>query len=307
MSFSSLKKNRQKALDDIAKRAEESTGKKTYGPDERIWRITKDKNQNGRAIIRFLPPPENNPEWVEIFSYGFQGPSGLWYIEKDRNTLGWDEPDPVSEIVSEIWSKHGADKDVARNKVGDRKRKKKFVTNILVVDDPAKPENNGKVFLFEFGPQVMGIIKSAMTPEFEDEQRINPFDLWDGGANFSFKVFKNQDNQVSYLKSAFMDPAPAADKTGKEYSDEELEEFYNQTYDLIEYQRSDIKSYDELLAKYNRVMGIKAKGPEKKEEPVQKEVESSFDLDDDNDTTSPVDEDSKDDALSYFQKLANED
>ena len=33
------------------------------------------------------------------------------------------------------------------------KRKKSYVSNILVIDDPANPENNGKVFLYRYGHQ----------------------------------------------------------------------------------------------------------------------------------------------------------
>ena len=58
------------------------------------------------------------------------------------------KPDPVSELNAELW-KTGLDSD--KDTVRKQKRRLTYTSNILVVNDPAHPENNGKVKLFKFG------------------------------------------------------------------------------------------------------------------------------------------------------------
>lgn len=41
--------------------------------------------------------------------------------------------------------------------------------------------------LYRFGQKIFDKIKSAMKPEFEGDEAIDPFDLWTG-ANFKIKV-----------------------------------------------------------------------------------------------------------------------
>ena len=144
-----------------------------------------DKSSNGFAVIRFLPATDGEDlPWSKYYSHGFKGKGG-WFIENSRTTLG--QKDPVSEMNSELWnSGNEADKDIARQ----RKRRLHYVSNILVVSDPANPQNEGKVFLYKFGKKIFDKIQEAMQPEFADEEAINPFDFWKG-ANFKLKVRKD--------------------------------------------------------------------------------------------------------------------
>ncbi|HCT51449.1 MAG TPA: single-stranded DNA-binding protein, partial [Balneola sp.] len=91
---------------------------------------------------RFLPAPDKEDlPWAKLYSHAFQGKGG-WFIENSRTTLG--ENDPVSEANNELWNSGiESDKDIARQ----RKRKMQYISNILVISDPATPENEGKVFL----------------------------------------------------------------------------------------------------------------------------------------------------------------
>ena len=83
--------------------------------------------------------------WVRLWSHAFQGPGG-WYIENSLTTLG--HKDPVSEENTRLWNTGvESDKGIARN----RKRKLSYYSNVLIVSDPAHPENEGQVKLFKFG------------------------------------------------------------------------------------------------------------------------------------------------------------
>jgi hypothetical protein len=72
--------------------ANPSAEKKSY-KDDRFWRLEGDKAGNGTATIRFLPRVEGDElPWVRLFSHGFQGPTGKWYIENSLTTIGKDDP-----------------------------------------------------------------------------------------------------------------------------------------------------------------------------------------------------------------------
>ena len=211
--------------------------------DERIWKPELDKSGNGYAVIRFLPAPEGEDiPWQRMFSHSYQGPGG-WYIENSLTTIN--KNDPVSEANRKLWNSGSeADKETARR----QKRKLSYYTNIYVVADPKHPENEGKVFLYKFGKKIFDKIMEAMQPQFDDEQAINPFDLWKG-ANFKLKIRK-VDGFWNYDKSEFEAVTQLLP------TDEELEKVYQAEYPLKPFhEESNFKSYAELKEKMERVLG----------------------------------------------------
>ena len=257
-AFAKLKASRKSQFNKILEEAEKlNTNQSAQSKDDdRFWKPTQDKMGNGYAVVRFLPAPEaDEPAWERVFSHGFKGPTGSWYIENSLTTLG--ETDPVGEYNTKLWnSGNPKDKDKAR----DQKRRLKFYSNVLVVKDPAHPENEGKVFIYGYGKKIFDHLKSAWMPEFDDEGRsqdhadynpsnaFNPFDMWEG-ANFIIKIRKVE-GYPNYDRSEFANPAPIAD------SDEEIEEIFNKTHSLkFLVDKSNFKTYDELSAKLARVMG----------------------------------------------------
>ena len=300
MSFSNLKKSSRSSIADLTNEADKINKKSESYKDDRFWRPELDKSSNGFAVIRFLPAPnEENLPWARLFSHGFQGPGG-WYIENSRTTLG--ENDPVSEMNTKLWNTGlESDKEIARK----RKRRLNYISNILVISDPANPENEGKVFLYKFGKKIFDKINEAMQPEFEDETPINPFDFWKG-ANFKLKVRKVA-GFINYDKSEFNSSSTLLDG-----DDEKLEELWRTQYALSEFtDPSNFKSYDELKQRLHTVIGDDIRSVETA---VKKTAESE-DLDEkwgtDNNTNSESSNDNSGgdddgDALSYFEKLANE-
>ena len=251
MSFDALKKNRTKSLDKLNSQLEKITQKSYSDPNEgKFWKPTRDKAGNGFAIIRFLPAPagEEMP-FVRIWDHGFQGPTGLWYIENSLTTINQD--DPVSELNSKLWNSGiESDKEQARK----QKRRLKYVANIQVIRDPANPENEGKVFMYQFGKKIFDKLNDLMNPTFEDEEPINPFDLWEG-ANFRLKIRKFE-GYPNYDKSEFESPSALSD------DDSKLERIYNQEYSLQELvDPKNFKSYAELKTKLHRVLALDEEGP----------------------------------------------
>lgn len=246
-SFGELKKNRQVNFDKLASELNKASGKTTESTnDDRFWYPATDKAGNGYAVIRFLPPPSGEDvPFVRIWNHGFQGPTGSWYIENSLTTLG--KNDPVGEFNNQLWNSGlESDKEQARK----QKRKLTFISNIYVIEDPANPENEGKVFLFKYGKKIFDKVYAANNPEFKDETPIDPFDLWETGANFKIKI-RNVEGYRNYDRSEFGSP-------GKLFEDEDkMERIWKQEHSLKEFlDPKHFKSYEELKAKLERVLGL---------------------------------------------------
>ena len=282
MSFSNLKNNRTDVSKLASAAAEMSGVKKTENKyeDTRFWKPSVDDAGNGYAEIRFLPAAEGQElPWVRYFDHFFKGKTGQWYVEKSLTTLN--DKDPVSEYNSRLWNSGiESDKDIARA----QKRRLHYVSNILVVSDPANPINEGKVFLYDFGKKIFDKVMDKMQPEFPGETPLNPYDFWTG-ANFQLKIrnvagYRNYDKSEFKPQSALFD----ADET-------KLEATYNSLYDTSEFvDPKTFKTYDELKSRLDVVLGeATGEGATVK-----------------NDSLTQTAETIGYKTLSYFAKLANE-
>ena len=307
MSFDALKKNRSASLGKLNAQLEKISTKSYSDPNEgKMWKPTRDKAGNGFAIIRFLPAPKGEEmPFVRIWDHGFQGPTGLWYIENSLTTINQD--DPVSEYNGKLWNSGlDSDKEIARK----QKRRLKYVANVYVIKDSGNADNEGKVFMFSFGKKIFDKLNDLMNPQFEDEAPVNPFDLWEG-ANFRLKI-RQFEGYPNYDKSEFDAPGPLSD------DEAELERIYNSEHALQELiDPKNFKSYNELKAKLYRVLALdeEASAPSKAADdnefdlssmgnsekaaptPTLKEAKST--------SKKPVMTDDDDDDLSIFQELAN--
>jgi hypothetical protein len=296
MGFSDLKKKSKSGIEDLIKKMEDQTKTKDY-KDDRFWRPEQDKTGNGFAIIRFLPPVDGEDvPWVKLYNHAFQGTGG-WYIENSLTTIG--QKDPVGELNNQLWNSGlESDKDLARV----RKRKLTYIANIYVVSDPSNPQNEGKVFLYKFGTNIFEKIQQVMKPEFQDEEAINPFDFWKG-ANFRIKIRK-VGGYTNYDASKFDSQSALSD------DDSKLERIWKSQHSLLPLvDASNFKSYDELKARLYEVLGgdIRSNAPSNQktaEDVLDEMVEKKPNLKSKKSDPEPEDEES--DALSYFQKLAED-
>jgi hypothetical protein len=201
-----------------------------------------------------------------------------------------------------LWNRGDeAGKEQARK----QKRRLNYIANIYVVKDPAHPENDGTVRLYKFGKKIFDKINDMMSPEFEDEDPINPFDLWEG-ANFKMKI-RNVEGYRNYDKSEF-DSVSALSE-----DDDELEKIWSSQYSLQEFvDPKNFKTFAELQTRLNRVLGATAVSSTASEvdeddimeapsvsrqapAPKAKEEEVSWS------------DESSDDSLDFFKQLAEED
>jgi len=310
MDIQALRKMRNSDFSKIAgefeKIANPQSESKSY-VDDRFWRLEGDKAGNGTATIRFLPRVEGDElPWVRIFSHGFQGPTGKWYIENSLTTLG--ENDPVGELNTKLWNSGSeANKEIARK----QKRKLSFTANVLIVSDPKHPENEGKVMLFKFGKKIFDKIMDKARPTFEDEKPVNVFDLWEG-ANFKLRMRK-KDGYANYDESVFSEPAPITEDEDK------LLAVVNAQHKLTEFtDRKNFKSYDELKKKLEEVLSgdsfaskSAAEIAEEEDRPVRAASEPAksapaFTPKASKPAPTSVDDDDED-VMAYFEKIAKED
>lgn len=248
-AFANLKKSRQSHIAKLQDQLEKSkSGPRDNDLEKSFWKLVPDKVGNGSAIIRFLPGPEGESDYVREWSYAFKGPTGKWYIERSPKTIG--QEDPVFDYNAKLWER--GDKDEARK----QRRALKYVTNILVMKHPGNPEDEGKVFRWKFGKSIFQMIQDRIiAPEdlTEDEIKefvpINAYDMWEG-APLNLKVRK-KDGFPNYEKSSWGETGPVA-KT-----DKEMEAIYAQVMSLNELNAPDqFKPYDQLKKRLDFVLGL---------------------------------------------------
>lgn len=303
---------RQKAsrIDALLKAAEsmQGSGENNQRQTLPIWKPKQDKAGNAYAVVRFLPePPDEDMPWVQYAEHGFKGPTGLWYIERCRTSIG--ERDPVEDWNINVRKTDKDKKSPARKQAYEQRAKVKYVANVLVIKDSSDPENEGKVFLYEFGITIFKKIMDAMKPEFEDETPIDPFDLIEG-ADFKIKV-RDVDGWVNYEKSEFSTPSPLFGG-----DEEAIEKVYAQVHSLKQFiDPANYKSYEELAERFTKVLNGNTNygfsvGEDIDDEPVaepramreapapepDRKMESF--------SPSSSDDDDDDDDMEYFKRLA---
>lgn len=313
MDIQTLRKMRNQDFGKIAgefeKIANPQTESKSY-QDDRFWKLEADKAGNASATIRFLPRTVKVVDgnevvdelpWVRVFSHGFQGPTGKWYIENSLTTLN--DADPVGELNSRLWNTgNEADKETARK----QKRRLHYIANVLIVSDPKHPENEGQVKLFKFGKKIFDKIMDKARPTFEDETPVNVFDLWEG-ADFKLRMRK-VDGYPNYDQSVFQEPSAIAGG-----DEDKILAVVNQQYLLSEFlDRKNFKTYDELARKLAAVLdggaapaatAASIADDDDYTPPARTEVKKSAPVK----VASSDEDDGDEDAMSFFKKIAQED
>lgn len=275
-----------------------TSGAGGFAKDETYWKPEQDKAGNAFSTIRFLPERENSTPFVRIMSHAFKNAAGKWLIENCPTTI--EKDCPICSLNSEIWAEGT---EAAKKIVRERKRKTQYIANVLIVQDPKHPENDGKVMKFKFGKKIFEKIIDAIKPTFEDTEPINPFCPFTG-ADFKLKMRK-VDGYSSYDKSEFAAPSEIG-------SEKEVAKILTQLHDLdAEVAPDKFLSGEALQRKLDMVLkGVRpaaapveddeefednppepkaAKEPKKPARPLPAKVDLSAEEDDD---------------LAYFQSLS---
>lgn len=134
---------------------------------------------------------------------------GKWnYVTSAVNV---NEPCPINEWRNEFLQSNTGNTEEIKRVLGPLNRNEVRVTNILVVDDPKHPENNGKVFPVELNKALWDIVDGALHGQLDEHfteirgSSVNVakkiFELGPSGMNLKVKVTLNQGGIPQYGKS----------------------------------------------------------------------------------------------------------
>lgn len=285
---------------------EKTTG---YGADDRYYFPKKDADGNINVKLRFLPyiyedDEDSNKDIVGfiekrkhmIYSNSNNRSFRMLCPRTYNKTMSLENECPICDIYFTEYQEANEEKNEKEKKyLQDEAKKKKpttkFVANVLIIDDPVEPENNGQVKLFQFGFQVRDKIYRALNldddglPKDEDEVDGNVFDPYEG-FNFSYRMRK-KDGRNNYETSRFIN-----NSTPISENDDEIEEILDRMYDLNELRNeiiSHFKTAEEIEEKYNKFLGSK----ETKKMKKAKNKEDIDEFEDEDETTSKKSKKSK--------------
>lgn len=214
-----------------------------YAKDERFYTLTKDKDGNGAALIRFLPDSERGmiQRMYKINSTIIKNGKKRFCSEFSPTNIGL--PDPFQEEWQRLWNED--QKDEAK-KFG---RGVRYIVNIKVLKDPACPENEGKIFLYEMSGSMKDKIQNAVDPSEQDRALgATPKELFNPLKGNSFRLVskKGANGQINYDSSEVVNDVTSIYST----VEEAVEDIKNNTHKLSDLLKPEaFMSYDELCKK----------------------------------------------------------
>ena len=228
------------------------SGSKGFNSEDKgEWKLKLDNAGNGQAVIRFLPGKgDEGVPFAVLVNHGFKK-GGKWYIENCTSTHGDYDSCPVCQYLSKNDSYNTNNEEYKL-----LKRKTSYYANILVVKDPAAPENEGKVFKYRFGKKIWDKINAMVAVEVEMGE--TPIDVTCAfeGANFVLKV-KKVSGFSNYDESKFLGQSEIPNIEDEAYQ-AQLQE---QMVDLSTLTAKDqFKSFEDNQKKFLQVMGTAAMG-----------------------------------------------
>jgi len=323
-TFAQLLKNRKKNSQKMAKKIEELQTKKSYddGPDETFWTLShlRGDDGNGKATIRLLPPSMGDDEPFKMYLSYFQKnkKTGKWYVHASHHSYDKDLDDPAYDYNGKIYGNESLTDD-EKKKLTIR-RQKHYVWNIRVIDDPAEPSNNGKVFKFDMGPQIFKLImdRKNTNPPFDDDEYVK-CDPWDAieGCDLKIKIISKTVERIKmpdYSSSTFGPISPMAD------TEEEMEAIWKQQYDLKYLVDPENKMYKPVAKQKADLAAWLGEESDEDDEPVREEankttkkekvkdkVKSEPEPDEDDEESLIEDDEDEDDFFSKFSNDEDED
>ena len=240
---------------------------------------TKDGEDKVTYIIKLLPWTKDG-EFGKTFTYRYQyrwqgmpepgAKFGKWNYITSAGNFG--EPCPINEWRNEFLSANAGNSEEIKRVLSPLNRNEVRVMNILVVDDPKKPENNGKVFPLEVNITLWNIIEKGIRGEFDEDLsetrgsavkvKEKLFDLSPNGMNLKVVVTRNSmgianygDSSVCFNKAdLFGDNGikPCAEdkvkmlEEGISLKELVMQRIENDMVDTLEYVKEGIRPYDEV-------------------------------------------------------------
>lgn len=215
--------------------------KKKYESDSRFYVLPKNEKKEGVAIIRLLPDAEGQKftAMQKIASTVIQ--NGQKRFVNDWSPASIGQPCPFQEKWAELWNADRKEESKAFS------RSIRYVVNIKIIKDPLKPENEGKIFLYEMSGSLKDKFQAALEPSESDlaigtkpKQLFNPMK----GNNIKLVAKIGSNGQTNYDSTEVMAEETAIYST----PDEAIADIKGKAFVISKELLSptSFKSYDEL-------------------------------------------------------------
>jgi hypothetical protein len=180
----------------------------------------KDGVESNTYIVKLLPWTKDGAEgfhktYVYRYQYRWQGMPepgksyGKWnYVTSAGNIK---EACPIDEWRNEFLRANSGNNEEIKRVLAPLNRNEVRIMNMLMVDDPQKPENNGKVFPVELNKALWDIVDGALHGQLDEhfseirgtsvKVAKKVFDLSPEGMNLRVKVTLNNGGIPQYSKS----------------------------------------------------------------------------------------------------------
>lgn len=240
--------------------------------------------------LRLIPNVED-PEkslfhhWVHGFT---SKASGKYTSFLGLQTMG--DRDPISELRWKLFKSWKEQNPKAENKEynAEISQKEQWLVNVYVINDPAKPENNGTVKILRMGPQLKKIIDDATEGERSDELG---WDIFDPTKGHDFKIVAEKKGEYTTFESSFI-----TTKSKTTLDEEEIEKICSEIHDLEAVYS--VKTYDELQDVLNEHFFVGAEKEERKPLAKAKQEAAKVEAEEDEDDIPMVHEEKKPAAKS---------
>jgi hypothetical protein len=231
-----------------------------YEKDTRFYTVSKKKDGSASVKIRFIPSLNAEKTRMQTFVTQQVHAPEVYKEEKKRfikevcpkTVHGKDAKCPICD---HCWDNYMPLKEAGLKDSKEAKAllkfasKDHFITNILILEDTEQPENNGKVFLFEFKGQLQELIKKQMQPSTEEqsEKGMKPFNAWDltGGKDFRLKLTPGSATSNGF--PSWTDSFFSNDTSGIVTTEPQMKELLGMTHCLDEFISVDKISSEEKL------------------------------------------------------------
>lgn len=215
--------------------------------DKTIW--APDKKSPQTYTFKFIPFVHNGNlnSFVTIDSHRIthfpDGKPSTFYgiCARTKDQLGIEKH--KCKLCERGWGMYNT-KEESNMKASEGWRPKQiWMSNILMISDPVNPDNNGKVFKYEFGISIFRMIQERWKPvgaalSDEDFVQYNPFD-WRKSGNFKLVVNVTETFDARTKKKITMPDYKQSQFTNKivpiSTDKNKVNEIMNKSYDLLKY------------------------------------------------------------------------
>lgn len=214
-----------------------------FAEDKRFYKLTKDKEGNGGAVIRFLPDKNRNliQQVNKINTTISKNGKKRFVNELSPTTIGL--PCPFQEEWARLWN--AGQKEESKS-FG---RTVRYYANIKVIKDPNNKANEGQIFLLDMSGTLKDKIQKLLNPSQTDRDLgANAYELFNPLKGNSFRlVIKNGTNGIPTYDSS---DVIAVEDSIYNSVEEALEDIKNNTHDLNEFRKPEsFLSYEKLQEK----------------------------------------------------------